>query len=78
MTKREVKNIICGELNVKKDFFDGKEDKNLSEMGIDSLDKIECLLLMEDKFNIEVDARANQVQTLNSIFVILKEYGLED
>jgi len=35
-----------------------RPDSNLSELGVDSLDQVECVIAVEEAFQIEVDPQA--------------------
>lgn len=78
MIKSEVKEIICRELKLSLSHFDGNEGVKFHELGIDSLDLIELCLLMEEKYNVQIDPHKNKFKTLNEVFVYLENHGLED
>ncbi|WP_343189306.1 phosphopantetheine-binding protein [Buchnera aphidicola] len=66
--KNKIKNIIIKILNIKKKKIN--EFKKIKKMGADSLDTIEIIMEIENKFNIEIKDKI--VEKLNTIYKITK------
>lgn len=50
-----------------------KPNDNLNKLGIDSLDKIEIILSLEQEFNINIsDKEATEISNLKDIFCLIK------
>ncbi len=78
MTKMDVKKLICKELKMDLCQFDGKDDELFYKLGLDSLDLIELSLCMKEEYGLSIDPIKHKLKTLNELFAILKDHGLED
>ncbi|XBC37473.1 MAG: acyl carrier protein [Buchnera aphidicola (Meitanaphis elongallis)] len=70
--EKQVKNIIAKQLGLMKEEI--KNTSSLSEdLGADSLDNVELVMILEDKFNIEIqDEEAETFNTVQTIIDFIK------
>lgn len=57
------------------------DDTNLSVYGLDSLRRVELVIILEDKFGInfnDSDLTQSNFETINSIGKLLQKYGVHD
>jgi acyl carrier protein len=60
----EVKAVVCEQLNVSADEVK-PESKFVEDLGADSLDVVELVMALEEKFKIEIpDDQAEKIQTV--------------
>ncbi|MEY4505324.1 MAG: hypothetical protein RL154_1624 [Pseudomonadota bacterium] len=60
----EVKAVVCEQLNVSADEVKA-ESKFVEDLGADSLDVVELVMALEEKFDIEIpDDQAEKIQTV--------------
>jgi len=74
MTKheKEVKEILVESIN-KLEFDAIKLTDTLEDLGADSLDTVELVMLLEDEFNIEIpDDVASELYTVGDVYNYLK------
>lgn len=73
MIFEQVKKLIASELNIKED--DIKMESKLTEdLGADSLDAVELIMAIEDKFDVEVsDEAAQKIATVGDIVNYLEK-----
>ena len=69
----EVKEIVAEQLGVNKDEI--KEDSKFAEdLGADSLDVVELVMALEEKFDIEIpDEEAEKIQTVGDAVKFIEE-----
>ena len=61
----EVKAVVCEQLNVSADEVK-PESKFVEDLGADSLDVVELVMALEEKFDIEIpDDQAEKIQTVH-------------
>jgi acyl carrier protein len=67
MTFDKIRTLLCNQLGLKEDVIK-PESRILEDLGADSLDVVELLMLLEDEFGIEVDEeQAVNLKTVNDI-----------
>lgn len=71
----KVKEIICEELGIESDLV--KMEANLSDdLGADSLDAIELIMAVEEKFDVEIsDNDAAKIKLVSDMVKFLEEAG---
>jgi len=63
----EVKEVIVEQLNVNPDEIK-PESKFVEDLGADSLDVVEMIMALEEKFGIEIpDSEAEKIQTVQDV-----------
>ncbi len=63
----EIQEIICGQLKAKPDEVK-LETSFIDDLGVDSLDSIELVMALEEKFNIEIpDEDAERMETVSDV-----------
>ncbi len=71
----KVKEIIVEQLSVDEDRVKG-EASFIDDLGADSLDIVELVMTMEEKFDIEIpDEEAEKLRTVGDVMSYLKEKG---
>ncbi len=72
-----VTEIIVENLGVERDRVT-PEARFTEDLGADSLDAVEIIMAVEEKFNVEIaDERAEKMQTVGSLISYLEENGKE-
>ncbi len=62
----DVKAVVCEQLNVSADEVKA-ESKFVEDLGADSLDVVELVMALEEKFDIEIpDDQAEKIQTVQN------------
>ena len=70
--KTEIKQIISTKLDI--NIEDVKDDSLLYELGMDSIDSVEFILELEEKYKISIpDELAEKVKKVEDIFSCLKK-----
>jgi acyl carrier protein len=66
----EIKNVIATQLELPEGF---NENLTFQELGVDSLDAVEVIMLLEDKFNIEIpDTESQKIKTVKMAIEAIK------
>jgi len=69
----EVKEVVVEQLNVNPDEVK-LESKFVEDLGADSLDVVELVMALEEKFNIEIpDDQAENIQTVGDAVKYIEE-----
>jgi len=69
----EVKEVVVEQLNVGPDEVK-EESKFVEDLGADSLDVVELVMALEEKFNIEIpDDQAEKIQTVGDAVKYIEE-----
>ena len=71
----KVKDIICEELGIEADIV--KLEASLADdLGADSLDAIELIMAIEEKFDVEIsDSEATKIKLVSDMVNFLEEAG---
>jgi len=70
----EVKEVIVEQLNVSPDEVK-PESKLVEDLGADSLDVVEMIMALEEKFEIEIpDSEAEKIQTVQDIVNYIEQH----
>ncbi|MRJ07252.1 MAG: acyl carrier protein [Epsilonproteobacteria bacterium] len=70
----EVKKIIKEQLNISEEEIK-PESKFVEDLGADSLDIVELMMSLEEKFQIEIpDSEAEKMQTVQDVVNYIKEH----
>ena len=68
---RRIKEIIADRLN--RNMEELAEDARIMEdLGADSLDTIELIMVLEEEFNLEIDDEASNIQTVGDAVTYIK------
>jgi acyl carrier protein len=71
--EQEIKEIIAKQFGVAIDSLSGETNFN-KDLGADSLDTVEIVLAIEDKFSIEIlDSNAEKILTIGDVVKYVKE-----
>jgi acyl carrier protein len=71
--EQQVKDIICEKLNVKPEQVT-PETSFINDLGADSLDTVELVMELEDKFSIQIpDEEAEKIQTVGDAIRYIEE-----
>jgi acyl carrier protein len=75
MIFEKVKEIICEELGIEEDLV--KMEASLADdLGADSLDAIELIMAVEEKFDVEIsDTEAAKIKLVSDMVKFLEEAG---
>lgn len=77
--KREVVKIISGVLMLDNDAVNSlSEERNLIDIGLDSIKAIELIVCIEEKFGITVneeDLLIDKIDNINKIISLIKKYN---
>ncbi|WP_456403682.1 acyl carrier protein [Hydrogenimonas sp.] len=69
----DVKEVVVEQLNVNPDEVK-MESKFVEDLGADSLDVVELVMALEEKFNIEIpDDQAEKIQTVGDAVKFIEE-----
>jgi len=69
----DVKEVVVEQLNVNPDEVK-EESKFVEDLGADSLDVVELVMALEEKFNIEIpDDQAEKIQTVGDAVKYIEE-----
>ncbi len=69
----DVKEVVVEQLNVSPDEVK-MESKFVEDLGADSLDVVELVMALEEKFNIEIpDDQAEKIQTVGDVVKFIEE-----
>jgi len=70
----EVKEVIVEQLNVSPDEVK-PESKFVEDLGADSLDVVEMIMALEEKFEIEIpDSEAEKIQTVQDVVNYIEQH----
>jgi len=70
----EVKEVIVEQLNVSPDEVK-PEAKFVEDLGADSLDVVEMIMALEEKFEIEIpDSEADKIQTVQDVVNYIEQH----
>ena len=70
----EVKEVVVEQLNVNPDEVK-EESKFVEDLGADSLDVVELVMALEEKFDIEIpDTDAEKIVTVNDAIKYIQEH----
>ena len=70
----EVKEVVVEQLNVNPDEVK-EESKFVEDLGADSLDVVELVMALEEKFDIEIpDTDAEKIITVNNAIKYIEEH----
>ncbi len=70
----EVKEVVVEQLNVNPDEVK-EESKFVEDLGADSLDVVELVMALEEKFDIEIpDTDAEKIVTVNDAITYIQEH----
>jgi len=70
----EVKEVIVEQLNVNEDEVK-PEAKFVEDLGADSLDVVEMIMALEEKFEIEIpDSEAEKIQTVQDVVNYIEQH----
>ena len=71
----DVKEVVVEQLSISAD--DLKDDaKFVEDLGADSLDVVELVMALEEKFDIEIpDEEAEKIQTVKDIVTFIEEHS---
>ena len=70
----EVKEVIVEQLNVSPDEVN-PEAKFVEDLGADSLDVVEMIMALEEKFEIEIpDSEAEKIQTVQDVVDYIEKH----
>ncbi|MFK5881745.1 MAG: acyl carrier protein [Sulfurospirillum sp.] len=70
----EVKEVVVEQLNVNPDEVK-EESKFVEDLGADSLDVVELVMALEEKFDIEIpDTDAEKIVTVNDAIKYIEEH----
>jgi acyl carrier protein len=70
----EVKEVIVEQLNVNPDEVK-PESKFVEDLGADSLDVVEMIMALEEKFEIEIpDSEAEKIQTVQDVIDYIEKH----
>lgn len=76
-TKEQIVSVIASALNLETELVNGTSgDDNLSRVGVDSVNFIEIIISLEDKFNIVFDDEElllDNLNTLNKLEKVINE-----
>ncbi len=71
----DVKAVVVEQLNVKEDEVK-EESKFVEDLGADSLDVVELVMALEEKFDIEIpDADAEKIATVGDALKYIQEHS---
>jgi acyl carrier protein len=71
----EVKEVVAEQLNVNADDIK-EESKFVEDLGADSLDVVELIMELEEKFDIEIpDADAEKIATVGDVIKYIEEHS---
>ena len=71
----DVKAVVVEQLNVKEDEVK-EESKFVEDLGADSLDVVELVMALEEKFDIEIpDAEAESIATVGDALKYIQEHS---
>ena len=70
-----VKRVIAEQLELKADEIESDEEGFLQKYGVNSIDALELLLLLEREFNVEIDDDDLSAELLSSIKNIAIYFG---
>ena len=69
----EIKELIAEQLDIKLEKIE-KESKFIDDLNADSLDIVELMMALEEKFDIKIpDSEAEKIITVNDILVFIEE-----
>ncbi len=71
----EVKEVVAEQLNVNADDIK-EESKFVEDLGADSLDVVELIMELEEKFDIEIpDSDAEKIATVGDVIKYIEEHS---